>query len=232
MNHMKTRFSIAGAFVFALAGLFFFAGCKKEEFDLDPETSYFGLEEGTYVEYDVTYIFHDKALLKHDTVHYQIRTEVADTVHDNSGRVAQKFYRYRREESSDAWELKDLWTGIINGDKAELVEENQRMIKMVFKPTEDKEWDVNAFNNLGEMLAHYSGIGAGKEINGLSFPKTVTVEQQNYTTLIDKTIKFEVYAKGVGMIQKHYQDLDYEFGSLVPIKGEEYYYNVVNYGVQ
>ncbi len=215
-----------------LAAFLVFAGCKKNNPDLDPQTGYFGFKKGTFVEYDVTYMFHDSLLHKHDTIHYQIRTEVADTMLDNSGRVVNKFYRYKRADASDPWVIQDLWTGIIEQGRAELVEENQRKIKLVFRPSEDKKWNINSFNNLGEMMASYSGIGEAKQIGSLTFPATVTVEQEDYTTLIDIRRKYEVYANGVGMVQKYYRDLQYKFGSTKPIKGEEYFYNAINYGVQ
>lgn len=234
MNYMKGNLHIVSrTALFLLTAVLVFSGCKKQTAtDLDPQTAYFGLEKGTFVEYEVTYMFHDSLLHKHDTLHYQIRTEVADTVIDNSGRVVRKFFRYKRDNASQPWMVKDLWTAVIDGNRAELVEENQRMVKLVFRPSDDKKWDINAFNNLGEMVAKYSGIGEAREINGLSFPKTVTVEQESYTTLIDTRRKYEVYAEGVGMIQKYYRDLDYKFGSPAPIKGEEYFYNVINYGIQ
>lgn len=215
-----------------LMATFIFSSCKKDKPNLDFQTEYFGLEEGRFVEYDVTYMFHDSLLGKHDTIHYQLRTLVEDTVIDNVGRVARKFYRYQRKDASKPWLVKDLWTAIIEGDRAELVEENQRLIKLVFIPTEDKEWNINAFNNLGDMSAHYSGLNKAQTINGMDFASTVTVEQEDYKTLIDTRRKYEVYAKGVGMVYKYYKNLNFKFGSTKPIKGEEYYYSVINYGVQ
>lgn len=216
-----------------VAGVVLLTGCKKEAAtDLDPQTEYFGLKEGAFVEYDVTYMFHDSLLQKHDTIHYQMRTVVADTEIDNSGRVVRKFYRYFRNNASAAWQVKDLWTAIIEQNRAELVEENQRTIKLVFRPVDGKKWNMNTFNNLGDVEASYSGVGTAKTINGLSFASTATVDQEDYKTLIDLRKKYEVYALGVGMIQKYYRDLKYKFGSAKPIKGEEYFYNVTNYGVQ
>lgn len=208
------------------------ASCKKEAVNLDLQTEYFGLNENAFVEYKVTYMFHDSLLGKHDTINYFIKTVVADTVLDNLGRIAQKFYRYQRKDITKPWVVKDLWSAIIVDDRAELVEENQRVVKLVFIPTEDKVWDMNAFNGLGKKEVSYSGIGEARSYNGLNFGETVTVEQEDYTTLIDRKRAFEVYAKGVGMIYKVQRDLKYKFGSPKPIKGEEYFYEVINFGVQ
>lgn len=218
-------------FSFLFLGIVLFS-CKKDPVNLDLQHEYFGLKENAFVEYKVTYMFHDSLLGKHDTINYFIKTVVADTVLDNLGRVAQKFYRYQRKNISKPWVLKDLWSAIIVDNRAELVEENQRVIKLVFIPTEDKVWDMNAFNGLGVKEVSYSGIGESRSYSGLNFGETVTVEQEDYTTLIDRKRAFEVYAKGVGMVYKVQRDLKYKFGSTKPIKGEEYFYEVINFGVQ
>ena len=60
----------------------------------------------------------------------------------------------------------------------------------------------------------------------------LTVEEENYKTLLETRRKFEIYAKNIGMISKTYKNLQFKFGSSKPIKGEEYYFNVTNYGVE
>jgi hypothetical protein len=105
-------------------------------------------------------------------------------------------------------------------------------VKLVFKPTLEKVWNINAFNNLGKVEAFYSSIDESKTINNLTFEKTLTVEEEDFTTLIETRRKYEVYAKDVGMISKTFKDLEFKFGSSKPIKGEEYYFNVINYGIE
>jgi hypothetical protein len=188
--------------------------------------------EGLFVEYQVTYMFHDSLLQKHDTINYQFKTLIGDTIVDNVGRVAREFHRFQRKNSSLPWEETDIWTAIIVDGRAELVEENQRKVKLVFKPTLEKVWNINAFNNLGKVEAFYSSIDESKTINNLTFEKTLTVEEEDFTTLIETRRKYEVYAKDVGMISKTFKDLEFKFGSSKPIKGEEYYFNVINYGIE
>jgi hypothetical protein len=205
---------------------------KKETAPVDLKYDYFQLVEGAFVEYDVTYIFHDVALLKHDTINYQIKTQIGDTVIDNSGRIARKFNRYVRETSADSWILKDVWTAIIVDGRAELVEENQRKVKLLFAPTEDKTWNINQFNMGETMNASYDSLDVARTIQNLAFDKTLIVREQKYTTLIDKIEKYEIYARGVGMIFKQDIDLTYNFGEAIPKKGTEYYYQINNYGIE
>lgn len=218
-------------FVFMSVMVAFFA-CKKEGDSIDKKIEYFGLEKGKFIEYEVTYMFHDSLLQKHDTITYQFKTLIGDTILDNIGRVARKFHRFQRKNSSLPWEEIDIWTALIVESRAELVEENQRKVKMIFTPTLEKVWNVNAFNNLGTVEAFYSSIDELKIINNLTFENTLTVEEEDFKTLIETRRKFEVYAKNIGMISKTYKNLEFKFGSSKPIKGEEYYINVINYGVE
>ena len=219
---MKQALVFIGLFL-----LLFTVSCKKKINEpVDLKYDYFQLVEGAFVEYDVTYMFHDVALLKHDTIHYQIKTMI------NAGRIARKFNRYIRETSADSWTIKDVWTAIIIDGRAELVEENQRKVKMVFAPTEDKTWDINQFNMDGKVSASYDSIDVAKSIQGLDFNKTLIVREKNYTTLIDKIEKYEIYARGVGMIFKQEKDLKFNFGETIPNYGTEYYYRVNNYGIE
>lgn len=207
-------------------------GCKKQDESIDKKTEYFGLEKGKFIEYEVTYMFHDSLLQKHDTIIYQLKTLIGDTIIDNVGRIAREFHRFQRKNSTLPWEETDIWTAIIVDNRAELVEENQRKVKLIFMPTLEKVWDINAFNNIGTVDAFYSSIDESKTINNLTFENTLTVEEENNKTLLETQRKFEIYAKNIGMISKTYKDLQFKFGSSKPIKGEEYYFNVTNYGVE
>lgn len=218
--------------LFIMASTLFFVGCKKESSQIDKKTEYFGLAKGAFVEYEVSYMFHDSLLQKHDTIKYQLKTWIGDTVIDNIGRVATKFYRFERKNSSLPWEETDVWTAIIVDDRAELVEENQRKVKLVFAPTLEKVWDINAFNNSGTTEAFYSSIDESKTINNLTFENTLTVEEEDYKTLIEIRKKSETYAKNVGMISKTYKNLEFKFGSSKPIRGEEYYFTILKYGIE
>jgi hypothetical protein len=207
--------------------------CKKTVTEpIDLKHDYFQFVAGAFVEYDVMYIFHDEALLKHDTVNYQIKTQIGDTVIDNAGRVARKFKRYIREDSTETWILKDVWIANLVENRAELTEENQRKVKLVFAPSEFKTWDMNQFNLEGEMTASFDSIDVARSYGNLTFNKTLIVKEQKYSTLIDQINKYEIYARGVGMIYKADIDLKYNFGEIIPNKGTEYYYQITSYGIE
>ena len=135
-------------YLLLLTGILVFVSCKKETTNkINLHTDYFGVTKGRYIIYDVMEVDHLSNNSK-DTSIYQLKTVISDTVHDNAGRVGNKFMRYTRNTSTDNWALKDVWFIILTDNRGELIEENERIVKMVFAPTADKEWDANSFNTL------------------------------------------------------------------------------------
>lgn len=191
--------------ILLLFPVFITNSCKKKD-TFDMHYDYFPLSQDRYVIYSVHEIFVDQQLQQKDTFDYFIKTLVGDTVMDNSNRIARKFERYFSSSASGPWTIHDVWTAIIDGGRAELVEENNRTIKLVFAPSEDDEWDMNAYNTLGQMNCYYSNINQPYTVNGSTFSTTVTVEQEDFSSFIDSRRKYEVYAKEVGMIHKYFKD--------------------------
>lgn len=205
--------------------------CKKNS-KPDFHFDYFNLEKGNYVIYDVLEIIHDDALNQHDTLEYQLKTIWGDPYIDNEGRSATEFIRYKRNSPSEAWQFSDLWTGIIDGVRAELVEENQRVVKLVFAPTLQKNWDANAFNLLPEMECYYRDIHQDTIVGGVLFDSTLVVEQMAEANAIDTIRRFEVYANNVGLIYKYDRDLNFQYNNGVPYlnEGRELFYTYASSG--
>jgi len=214
-----------------LAGLL---SCKKDEVTYDLHYGYFGLIPGRYIDYEVMEIRHDvDQSIPHDTSRYQLRTLVGDTIMDNEGSVARQFLRFKRNNASQDWVQTDIWTAVIADRRAELVEENQRMVKLVFEPSDNKEWNINAFNNFGELTAYYRDVHRKSVLGSVTFDSTLVVEQEEFFSLIDYRRKYEVYAKNVGLISKFYKDLKISgFDTTNVQSGTELFYTFIGYGFQ
>ena len=208
-----------------------FTSCKK---DLPPQFhyEYFGLKEGRYVIYDVVEIEHDDAINVHDTTKYQLKTVWGADYIDNEGRSAREFKRYKRDTPSGQWVYTDLWSGVYDGIRAELIEENQRIVKLVFAPTLLKEWDANAYNMMGELDCYYRDIHDEAIVNNTKFDSTLVVEIEDFSSLIDTVRNYELYAKNVGLIYKHTVDNHYQFSGTQVILGQEIYYTCVEHGME
>lgn len=217
----------------ALLAVTFFIGCKKKTETISMHLNYFGLTSGKYVIYNVKEMEHDETVGQHDTLTYQLKTYIGQEYIDNQGRKAREFHRYKRNTNVDPWILNDVWTILIADYKAELVEENQRTIKLVFSPTSDKKWNPNAFNTYDALEYSYSNIHKPLTFNGVSFDSTLVVEQGSFNSLIDFQTMHEVYATNVGLVSKVYKNLKISgFDTLNVKKGNEIYYNFVEHGFE
>ena len=205
--------------------------CKKTP---DPifHFEYFGLQEGRYVIYDAMEVTHDADSDIHDTVEYQLKTIWKDIYIDNEGREGREFHRYVRNNPGDTWVLKDVWYGLFDGIRGELVEENKRVVKLVFAPTLEKEWDANAYNMEEPLECFYTDIHDPITVGATSFDSTLIVEQDEYYTLLDTIRKYEVYAKGIGLVKKYYRDEFYQFGDPEVVLGKDIFYNFISTGVE
>jgi len=217
----------------SLASLALLNACKKQDAAPDMAYSYFDLTHGRYIIYDAVKISHDAAQAVHDTLYYQMKTVIGDTIIDNEGRVANRYLRFFRNTELDPWVLQDIYTTIIENRRAELVVENQRLIKLVFAPTLSKSWNANAFNMLPTMDCYYRAINKKATIGALSFDSTLIVEQADFSSLIGHERKYEVYAKGIGMVYTYFKDLEIaNFDTLNVKKGEELFLTINSYGIE
>jgi|SRR5690554_4631066 len=207
--------------------------CKKNNYKgIDHGYDYYGLTEGRFVEYSVTYIDHDSLLNKHDTLNFYLKTVVGDAYIDNEGREAHEFLRYKKDSLHENYQFLNKWVTLIADNKAQLVEENQRKVKLVFPVLKKQVWDVNMYNNIGERESRYEVIHQPYSLSSFAFDSTTTVEFYKYETLIDDRLEQEVYAKGIGMIYKVSKELYYQFGQSIPFKGTEWYYTIISTGIE
>lgn len=86
---------------------------------------------------------------------------------------------------------------------AERTEENQRILVLKFPVFTNISWNGNQFNTLGEKEFYYSNIDTTVTVQGNTFENCVVVVQENVDGLIRKSLVYEVYAPGVGLIKKY-----------------------------
>lgn len=217
-------------YIFILLSILVLSSCKKDTTNVNLHYDYFGAETGKYIVYDVKEISHLSNYTK-DTINYQLKTVIGDTVHDNSSRIGYKFKRYKRNLPTENWVLKDVWFIIIAENKGELIEENERIIKLVFAPKENKVWNGNAFNTKEEVEYSYEDIHSSMDYNGFHLDSTLKVVQEDVFNMIQYRNKYEVYAKGIGLVKKNYQHLNISNFDVTNIStGKEIFYEMIEYG--
>ncbi|MDA7803110.1 hypothetical protein N8987_00855 [Crocinitomix sp.] len=215
--------------------LILFASCKKAiPTSINYGYDYFPTQVGLYKIFDVVDVFHDVALdPQHDTSIYQIKEVIFENLIDNEGDTIQRIKRYYRESDTLDWVIKDIWTQKRTATTAEVVEENDRFIKMVFAIAYDRVWNGNALNNEVALDYYYENIYEPYTIPGFEFESTVQVEKENFTSFIDYRRQYDVYAKDIGRVKSVYKILEIDnFDTLDIQKGPEITYTLVNFGYQ
>lgn len=214
--------------VFACMILFF--GCKKSNNEpVSYYYTYFPLEVGSWIEYDVTDIVHDE--IGSDTSVYQLKEITAEEFLDNEGRLTYRVERYWRNDSNANWSIQDVWYSNKTKTTAEKVEENVRFTKMIFPINTSKYWNGNAFNNLEEWEYSYDSLHTPKLINNLSFDSTITVIQRDNENVVEYEKVKEIFAVDIGLIYKSHIDLDINLANILDINsGRELEMTVTAYG--
>jgi hypothetical protein len=208
----------------------FFSSCKKEtELPVDMGYKYFPVNTGHWVIYDVDSVSYNDFTGQVDSFKFQIKEIVESVFTDNEGRETQRLERYKKLNDNSNWYIKDVWTENLTASTAEKVEENDRIIKLIFPPHESEKWDGNLYNTLDEQNYTYKDVHSSYLLNNLTFDSTLTVIQQDFHPIIHDYFEMEVYAAHIGLIYKKYVDLSKEASGVI-IKGTDYSYTLNSYG--
>ncbi len=215
--------------------LLFTSSCKKQPAPALISSCHYGyypIKKGSFWIYQVTEIIHDEnAAIPHDTLSYQLKTEIGDTLIDNEGRIVNRFNRYTRSSSFSSWVISDVWTTVVSENRAELVEENIRRVVLRFPVKTATIWDPNQFNFLPPLQAYYEYIHKPFSLGTIQSDSTVHVISAKELTLVSYKNQYEVYAKQIGLVKKYYKDLQISnFDTLNISQGKELYFSLLEYG--
>ena len=215
--------------ILCLILLGFLNSCNKDVTPPDAGYGYFPTKIGNWIIYDVVSIEHDAPVNKHDTSIIQIKEVIESIFFDNEHRETQRIERYTRNNDTQPWVIKDVWSSNLTASTAEKDEENVRFIKLTFPVKKGKTWDGNASNSLDVWNYQYTEVNVPYTINNLSFDSTVTVLQIDEENIVEKKHALEIYAKNVGMIYKELILLDTEIDGTITI-GSELTMTIISYG--
>jgi hypothetical protein len=198
--------------VFALFVLGMIFGCQKQYdcgcFYPTNGKDFFYPVVGQSVIYDVQEIQY--ALTTTPTIkNYQLKEVLASISIENDGKEALRIERYRRENDSQKWAIDSVFLAKKEIDKALKTENNVTYVKLIFPVSEGLKWNGNAYNVLGDDSYELKKLNQSFQTNGQNFSKTLTVVQQNDSTLVDLKRRLEIYAEGIGMIYQEKTNVSY-----------------------
>ncbi|HEV7349895.1 hypothetical protein [Telluribacter sp.] len=161
---------------------------------------YFPLEVGQYVQYHVEETRY--ALAQPPTSRtFQRRETITDTYTDASG---QTVYTIERAvlQTNGQWKVDSSLTAWRTPDRALRMENGVTEVKLSFPLSERQRWNGNLYNQQEERLFEATRVAKPITLGQQNFDSTVTVVQQNDSSLIALRRLREVYAKGVGLVQR------------------------------
>ena len=192
--------------------------------------AYFPLETGRFVEYDVVETIYTLSTPP-STQTYQLREYTAQSFVDLSGQESYRIERFRRTNASQAWAPDSVWVAKRTLNQAIRTENNLSYLKLVFPLSQGLRWNGNAFNTLGGQEAGQDeyileDLNQPKQIGKETFDKTLTIRQQNDSTLVNLDRRTEIYALNVGLVYKEISQLAYCYQGTCLGKGQ------VDFGVR
>jgi hypothetical protein len=180
-----------------------------------PETSpvkssldYIPLTTGHFVIYDVTEQRFSLTTAP-VTSTYQLKETVGNSYTDVTGQPAFRLHRFRRANAQATWQPDSVWTARIDTRRAIRTENGADFVKLVFPPVDRMRWNGNEFNQLAEDTYELKQTNQSYSVGSQTFAETVTVVQQNDSTLVSQDKRTEVYARQVGLVYKETVQLQF-----------------------
>lgn len=208
-------------FVFLVVGVLLSIPSCKDKYatlNINYRYDYFPLDSGHYVDYvvdSITYNYNGDYI--RDTVVYLMREMIGDTFYDNTGALNYYIELYRRPDSTYGWSFWKQWFVRRDSSYAPrllLTEDDIKFVKLVFPPQTGEPWNGNEYVPQTAPYAVYEGwnyfyqsANTPMTINGQNFNNVAVVSEVADSTLIQKTLRTEYYAEGVGMIFQQWQYL-------------------------
>lgn len=187
--------------------------CKKDRVEpsIDLGVSYFPIETGNFIIYDVDSSFYDDFYIptKIKNTRFLLKEKVQSLFYDNQNKLAARIERFVKHYDSTTsyddipWTLKNVWTMNATATSAERVEENVRFVKLVFPVALNKSWDSNNKNIYDNRLFSYKKVHQNESIGLIAFDSVLTTEYNDGNDILTQREYYEEkYAKNVGLIYK------------------------------
>jgi len=167
---------------------------------------------------DSIVIFNTVRGIVYDTARLRVRETLVERFVAPDGTETYRGERWDRRFPDGEWRFRQTFSMSRSNLRATRNEDNLSFTKMVFPPTEGKRWDGHtAFDDSREFVVgsefvsiyqgwNYNyvstdnGIAAGSA--ALAYEGAVLVEQDSTNNLITQSIAYEIYAPGIGLVER------------------------------
>lgn len=204
------------------------SACKKTEQDHGNYSAgyeYFPVNIGHELIYDIDSIVYNDFNNSVDTFTSQRKELIADTFTGLNGKLNQRIEWYYRLHDTDEWVLTHVGTSVLKSNMAEVTENNERLIRLVFPVSASKSWNAYAYTTrLDEPAFYYDDINASYQGTNELFLNTIKVVEQSDSNLIELRENHRIYAPFIGVVYQQNDSLDTQFdiGGQPKTKGLRY----------
>ncbi|WP_234733360.1 hypothetical protein [Tellurirhabdus bombi] len=183
--------------------------CQSKTEPVAAGYDFFPLETGRFWIYDVTEQQYSLGAAPINRT-YQIREELTTSL----GAATYRLERSRRSTENQAWQPDSISSVRLSHDQLIRTDNNLDYVKLIFPVDDQSLWNGNAFNTLGADDYQFRNMRQPFSVLNQTFPETVTILQQNDSTLVNQDKRVEVYARTVGMIYR--ERIQLQFCSSTP----------------
>lgn len=186
---------------------------------------YFPLEVGNEWVYRVDSVLVANLGLANVVSSSFVKEEIVELISNSDDEKIYKIERSYKKDSISQWRLTDVWSVRINNSQAIRTEGNLSFIKLVFPAVDGTKWDGNAFFDsdksfpvAAENLTIYMDWSyrisdlESHFVGGTLYNDVKEVSHIDEETFISKRFSSEVYAKGVGLIERNMEIYDTQNG--------------------
>jgi hypothetical protein len=192
-----------------------FAACDGDERSTPVDIeSFWPVGIGKYIIYDVEEVVYE--LGEPDTLRYQLKSVIVDSFQNQEGKPTYLIHRFTRVSEGQEWQPSATWSASVDASEAVVMVENQPYVALSAPLVKGTTWDGNKYSTGGgtggttEDFFEVEAAGVDLVINNTLFKNCLSVKQednQEYIVFFDQ--RFEVYCKGIGLVEKRLTQLSY-----------------------
>jgi len=197
------------------------------------QQAYFPLEIGKYVEYQADSIIYDFSTggsTIRDSSSILVREEITDTVRDITGELVFVIERSERNNDTQPWVVRNIWSATRNGSQAIRSENNLRFLRLVFPFDNRTRWDGNVWIDeyqeieiAGERIQPFVNWGyrvdaydVSAQVGTFTFDSVLVITEVDETNAIERRFSRSWYAKDIGLVRREQEILDSQYCNQIP----------------
>ncbi len=188
---------------------------------------YYPLEIGYEWQYLVDSVLIGRGGLENIISTSFVKDEIKSLISDENGEKVYRLERSHKINEDADWNLKNIWKIAVDENRAYRTEENLRFVKLVFPVIKGTKWDGNIFFDSNEEfpvaqenLKIYQNwnykieyVDEPRSINDISYDQVLEVSHIDEDGLLERRFSKELYAKGVGLIERDIEIFDTQNGN-------------------